>query len=384
LANILSYIELVDEQASWASLLTLRQGRNLATRLGATLYAVLPCASPPLYGDNDIIAVLSRQGADKVILMTHAALAEPALFRRHGEALLTAASQFPPALLLLPRGPAASDLAPRVAARLGALFLQDPLLDVDSGHHLVLEQPTHERTQVRRFSTADLEHSVVAVVTPDPQRFSQAAGSEEAEVVVLSPVFKSPADGADPEDAGELESCLPERLILVGGGVDSAEAWDLARRLAERLGAALRQTRASAELGLAKDVPLLDPPCSGGLPGFVLSLGIGGDEDILASLPASSYLIAVHPDRDAPALAQAKLALVADVTKAVGEMLSAAGPRLAPRTPIQTEAPGGLSEPGAPVASVSTREEQASEGNRDSSNAPTVELHVVEPAKEEP
>lgn len=382
MANILVYIELVDEQASWASLLTLRQGRRLATRLGATLYAVLPCATPPLYGDNDIIAVLSRQGADKVILMTHAGLAEPALFRRHGDALLTAASQFPPALLLMPRGPAASDLAPRVAARIGALFLQDPSLEVDTNHHLIIQQPVQEGTQVRRFTTADLEHAVVAVVAPDPQSFSRADGSEEAEVVVLSPVFRTPAEAKEPDDAGALSDCLPERLILVGGDVPHPEAWEVARQLAERLGASLRQTAASARLGLAPEVAVLGTPSPGGLPGFVLALGVGRDDFPLPWLPASSYLIAVHPDRDAPLFARAKLALVAEVVPAVREMLAAAGPRPAPRRPPPTE---GVDAPAARMAPAEDAEAKTlpPEAGRDSTNAPTVELGAVDPEKEE-
>jgi electron transfer flavoprotein alpha subunit len=189
LANILVYIELADDSASWASLLALRQARYLATNVGATIYAVLPCATPPLYGENDIIAILSRQGADKVILMTHGDLTPPMLFQSHGEALLTAASQFPPALLLLPEGPAAVEIAPRVAARLGGLFVRHPRIDVQEGSSFRIDQPVFDDTHVRRFDSAELEHSVVAVVSPDPQQYAQALGTEEAEVVVIAPSF---------------------------------------------------------------------------------------------------------------------------------------------------------------------------------------------------
>ena len=71
MANILIYIELSDNKATPASLFALNRGRDLATELGATLYALLPCATTPTYDDEDIIAVLSRHGADKVILVHH-------------------------------------------------------------------------------------------------------------------------------------------------------------------------------------------------------------------------------------------------------------------------------------------------------------------------
>ncbi len=69
MANILTYIELEENEASPRSLAALNRGRIIATELGATLYAVLPCAATPSYDDDDIIAVLSRHGADKVILI---------------------------------------------------------------------------------------------------------------------------------------------------------------------------------------------------------------------------------------------------------------------------------------------------------------------------
>ena len=68
MANILVYIELAGDRPAAASLETLGEARRIASFLGATLYAVLPCVSPPAWGEDDIIAVLSRHGADKVVL----------------------------------------------------------------------------------------------------------------------------------------------------------------------------------------------------------------------------------------------------------------------------------------------------------------------------
>ncbi len=354
MANILVYIELVDDQASWASLLTLRLGRQLATRLGATLYGVLPCASPPLYGDNDIIAVLSRQGADKVILMTHTALATPALFRGHGDALLTAATQFPPALLLFPAGPSSTDIAPRVATRLGALFVNQPRLEVDEERHLVIHQPAYNRTHIRRFSTSDLEHSVVAVVAPDPQGYTTAQGSEEAEVVVISPGFKEARSEAEPVTRQSEPGALTERVVLVGTGLEGAEAWKAARHLADRLDADLRQTPRSAERDEASDVPVLASRHTGALPGLVLALGVSGSDGLLDRLPRTSYLVAVHTDRDAPIFKRAHLALEAPPHQAIKDMIEEAGERPQPSAPMDVNAttPPPVVRGGAPALTV--------------------------------
>ncbi len=324
MANILVYIELVDNEASWASLLALRQARYLSTSVGATIYAVLPCATPPLYGENDIIAVLSRQGADKVILMTHGDLSPPMAFASHGEALLTAATQFPPALLLLPEGPAAVEIAPRVAARLGGLFVSHPKLSVQEGSTLRIDQPVFEDTHVLRYNTADLEHSVVAVVSPDPQQFSRAQGVEEAEVVVISPGFDDEAAPPRPVLIEEQQShSRPERIVLVGAGITEEAEVDAIRQLAEVLKAELRVTETAAKKGVL-DAPKLDKPPLVCRPEFVLAIGVRGSAETLASLAKTTYLVGVNLDEKAPLFKRAQLGLVAPALEAARQMVDSA------------------------------------------------------------
>jgi len=99
-ANVLVLIELVGDRPSEASLECLGEARRIASFLGATLSAVLPCASPPVYGDDDVFAVLGRHGADKVVLVAAAELAAPALWATHGSALSMVCEKVPPSLFL--------------------------------------------------------------------------------------------------------------------------------------------------------------------------------------------------------------------------------------------------------------------------------------------
>jgi len=113
-ANILVYIETRAQeifQASSASLSLLNVGRMVSTELGATLYAMLPCSAPPSYGDDDIIAVLSCHGADKVILITDPILGAQATTEDLITALVTACDRFPPRLVFLPSTTEQEDLA---------------------------------------------------------------------------------------------------------------------------------------------------------------------------------------------------------------------------------------------------------------------------------
>lgn len=322
MANILVYIELADDSASWASLLALRQARYLATNVGATIYAVLPCATPPLYGENDIIAILSRQGADKVILMTHGDLTPPMLFQSHGEALLTAAGQFPPALLLLPEGPAGVEIAPRVAARLGGLFVRHPRIDVQENSSFRIDQPVFDDTHVRRFDSAELEHTVVAVVAPDPQQYAQALGTEEAEVVVIAPSFSDAEPAARPTRVeGQQGDGRPQRIVLVGAGVTETAEVEAIRQLAELLKADLRVTQTALDKAVLTAPLMVEPPlvCS---PDLVVAFGVHGSPETLACLSNFTYLVGVNTDEKAPLFQRAQLGLVAPALETAQQMVA--------------------------------------------------------------
>ena len=133
MANILVYIELADERPIPGSLEALGVARRVSDMLGATTYALLPCTARPSYGDDDAIAILSRQGADKVVLVTHPTLTGPPLHVSHAGAVIAACTALPPALLLFASTSGARDLAPRVAARLAAAYLAEPRLELADG-----------------------------------------------------------------------------------------------------------------------------------------------------------------------------------------------------------------------------------------------------------
>jgi len=184
-ANILVYIELDGERPLPASLEALALGRVIASTLGATNYALLPCAARPSYGDDDAIAVVSRHGADKVLLITHPTLAGPPLYATHGPVVMGACLALPPTLVLMASTPGSRDVAPRLAAQLAAAYLAEPQIEIDEDGGLTLTRTVCGGRYVRRLRTQDLERPVI--VTLDPGRSLELRGDEEAEVVVLPP-----------------------------------------------------------------------------------------------------------------------------------------------------------------------------------------------------
>jgi electron transfer flavoprotein alpha subunit len=316
-ANILTYIELDETEATPGSLRALNHGRDVATALGATLYAVLPCAATPSYDEEDIIAVLSRHGADKVILISHPQLVAPALFATHGEALVAACRQFPPRLMLFSASVESRDLAPRLAMSLRAHYAPDVRLELEDGKFII-----HRRIFRRRFQVREplfpVDHPLVLTLSSSGK--PQVVGDDEAEVVVVhAPIEATPAvrlrRSVDVEPAGN-------GTITVGGGAGlKQDAFELLERLATSLGGSSMASTSARTKGLAKvELPV-------GMDGatveaaLYLALGISGSERHLAALAPHTEVVAVNTDPEAPIFRAAQHGMVADADDVIRQLL---------------------------------------------------------------
>lgn len=177
MANILIYVAVEGGKATPDSLSALNEGRRVSGKLGATLYALLPCADTPTYGDNDIIAVLAAHGADKVVLLVHPDLPDDG--KRQNQALDLACDRFPPRLLLLPASGDALGLAPRLSLRLGGEYWALDRLQGGNDE----DNPSGRRALSALDSLRDAKEPLVITLEHpvDPRQM----GDEEAEVIVL-------------------------------------------------------------------------------------------------------------------------------------------------------------------------------------------------------
>jgi len=284
-ANILVYIELNGDRPTASSLEALGEGRRMATFLGASLCAVLSCDVPPQYADDDAIAVLSRHGADKVVLSPGPPLGLPTLHASHGHSLAAAMDRVPPALLILAATPGGRDLAPRAAARLGAAFVPEPSVEYGPHGELVLTRSVYGRTYRRRLAADDCERPIVMTLTPGS--YAPARGCDEAEVLILGgtpplPVLEETARAGDPAAA------LDEARIVVTAGAGVGPHFPLVEELAQALGGEIGVTRAAAQLGLGH--PAREVGASGRrvAPRLYVACGASGSREHLAGVSADS------------------------------------------------------------------------------------------------
>lgn len=217
MANVLVYTELESGKPTQTSLAALSQARRLANTVGATVYAVLPCPQVPSYSDDDTIALLSRHGADKIVLLAAAPLGKPSLFATHGPAVLAACEQLPPAMLLFPASAGGCDIAPRVATRLGAAFAHRPRFDIDDGT-VVLARPVFGGEFERRLAIDELERPVVATWEGP---LGEPTAECDAEVVMIQPpALREAVDEiSDPTAAAGAPARAPRVLLLVAGEI---------------------------------------------------------------------------------------------------------------------------------------------------------------------
>jgi electron transfer flavoprotein alpha subunit len=282
MANVLCVIELSLGKALPVCLEALGQARRLSTALGATLYAVVPLEHAPRYGEDDLIAVLARHGADKVVLVTDEAVGatEGMRWGTHGAAIGMASDLLPPSLLLFGATAGGREVAPRAAARMGAAYLTDAWLEVKDDR-LALYEGQGSRAQLL---DGELEFPVVATVPPG--RYAIAAGDEEAEVEVLISGGRAPdlaEIGWEADPLGQVVVLAPE------GGAELAEAAQaLERALGATALAAADRAAENARLAIS-----LGPPLDGSRALERVALGEGAEKQSAAHYALSGPTVEV-------------------------------------------------------------------------------------------
>ena len=214
-----------------ASLEALGQARRLGTAFGLSVYALVPLPSEPDSGDEDLTARCGRYGADKVVMLTGEGLQSEGemRFACYSGALLAACAQLPPRLFLLGDTPAARDIAPRLASRLGAAYLpRGAALEIDG--QLVLCDETGEHVAVEGEALDD--ESIPpppppVLMTVPPGRFQLASGAQDAEMLIIAAADSVQTSDATPvAAAGFTEDgvdVLPLSYRLAGPGFGDEE-----------------------------------------------------------------------------------------------------------------------------------------------------------------
>ena len=210
---------------------------------------------------------------------------------------------------------------PRVAALLDVQQISD-ISGVDSADTFV--RPTYAGNVMMTVQSSD----PIKVITVRATAFDPAGDGGSAVVENLP----AAADAGLSKFVGQelTKSARPEltaaRVIVSGGrGMGSAENFKILDALADKLGAAVGASRAAVDSGFVPNDYQVGQTGKIVAPELYIAIGISGAIQHLAGMKDSKVIVAINKDEEAPIFSVSSYWVVADLFKAVPEMVAELG-----------------------------------------------------------
>ncbi len=222
--------------------------------------------------------------------------------------------------ILFPASSFGKNCAPRLAAKLDVSQISDITRVIDQH---TFERPIYAGNAIATVHSDD-EYKVITV---RPTSFAAAVAEDEGkapieftEVVLGSDQVKFISQHVNKSNRPDLQSA---RVVVSGGrGVGSAQAFkELVDNLADKLGAAVGASRAAVDADYAPNDYQIGQTGKIVAPQLYIALGISGAIQHLAGMKESGVIVAINKDPDAPIFSIADYGLVADIFKAVPELI---------------------------------------------------------------
>ncbi|AXD86011.1 FAD-binding protein [Salmonella enterica] len=222
--------------------------------------------------------------------------------------------------ILFPASSFGKNCAPRLAAKLDVSQISDITRVIDQH---TFERPIYAGNAIATVHSDD----ECKVITVRPTSFAAAVAEDEGkapieftEVVLGSDQVKFISQHVNKSNRPDLQSA---RVVVSGGrGVGSAQAFkELVDNLADKLGAAVGASRAAVDAGYAPNDYQIGQTGKIVAPQLYIALGISGAIQHLAGMKESGVIVAINKDPDAPIFSIADYGLVADIFKAVPELI---------------------------------------------------------------
>lgn len=218
------------------------------------------------------------------------------------------------------------DLAPRVAARLGAGLASDiSAVDASSGS-LVYQRPMYAGNAIATMQVT----TAVQVVSVRQSEFSPASPTGGASSLQAVAAQDAPAAArVQFVSFDEVKSERPElteaRVVVAGGrSLKSSENFkSVLEPLVDAFGAAMGASRAAVDAGYVPNDLQVGQTGKVVAPALYVAVGISGAIQHLAGMKNSKVIVAVNKDAEAPIYQVADYGLVADLFKAVPELTDA-------------------------------------------------------------
>jgi electron transfer flavoprotein alpha subunit len=216
------------------------------------------------------------------------------------------------------------DLAPRVAAKLGAGYAGDISFVKNDGGKLAYKRPMFAGNAYG-WVTIETAHAVVSVRQSEFRAAEPSGGASPTENVAIA---KDPAaERVEFVSMDVVKSERPElteaKVVVSGGRAIKEKFMDVLVPLADTLGAAIGASRAACDAGYAPSDLQVGQTGKVVAPPLYLAIGISGAIQHLAGMKGSKTIVAINKDAEAPIFQVADYGLVADLFAAVPELTTA-------------------------------------------------------------
>ena len=318
MAQILTFAEGKGGTLRRPSLEAVSEARRLAAGLSASVTAVVIGQ-----GLGSMAEELGRYGADRVVAFDDPAFSAYAT-ETYARALAQAIAEARPVAVLIPYTAMGKDLAPRVAARVGAGLVSDCVgLSVKDGV-LLARRPMYAGKVYATVAwtgtpqLATLRANVFALGAPDPSR--------KVEVVKASAEATSRARVTAVHATAEGKLELTEAQVIVSGGrgLKGPEHFHLVQELGEAFGAAVGASRAVVDAGWVDHQMQVGQTGKTVSPTLYIACGISGAIQHLAGMSSSKVIVAINKDADAAIFKVANYGLLGDAFEILPKLTEAA------------------------------------------------------------
>jgi electron transfer flavoprotein alpha subunit len=318
MSAIVTFAEQREGKLRRASLEAVSEARRLAAGLKGSVEAVLVGS-----GVGDLPGELARYGADRVHVFDQPELGAYAT-EPYARALAQVVGEVKPGVVLIPFTAMGKDLAPRVAARLGAGLVSDCVGLALEGGALQARRPMYAG---KAYATvrwegeprmATLRPNVFALGQPDEGR------KPEVQARTVDTAARARVKGVHAAAAGKVELTEAQIIVSGGRGLKGPENFHLVESLANALGAAVGASRAVVDAGWVDHQYQVGQTGKTVSPTLYVACGISGAIQHLAGMSSSKFIVAINKDADAPIFKVANYGVVGDVFEILPKLTEAA------------------------------------------------------------
>ena len=315
MATVLAFAEARGGALRKIALETVSAARQLADQTGGGEVHAILFGAP---GVASQAARLGAHGADVVLVVEHAGLAnyDP---ESMAATIAERARGADHRVLLFGASAHGRDLAPRVAAKLGAGMLSDVITLSVSGDTVIAKHPVYAGKVIATVVLA----GTPAIVTLRPNAFTPVENARAGRTESIAPATDPSASRVRVTRTIHGSSSRPdlgEAPVIVSGGrgLKAPENFKLVEELAEAFGnAAVGATRAVTDEGWRPHSDQIGQTGRSVSPQLYVAVGISGAIQHLAGMRTSRTIVAINKDREAPIFKLADYGIVGDALEIV-------------------------------------------------------------------